>query len=132
MEPRISRSLRSSAAFVMLPLCATAQMYHLSFHMRIAECAGCAALCDMLAKAGADLQLALRSGSGSSYAAALAPAIGGETRRHGCRCRGGGHAGAHWSRHRRDSGRNRAAVRRLAVTVAARGASLEDESGAGR
>ena len=26
------------------------QMYHLSFHMRIAECTGCAALCDMLAK----------------------------------------------------------------------------------
>jgi DNA-binding GntR family transcriptional regulator len=27
-----------------------AQMVHLSFHMRIAECTGCAALCDMLAK----------------------------------------------------------------------------------
>ena len=26
------------------------QMYHLSFHTRIAECTGCAALCDMLAK----------------------------------------------------------------------------------
>jgi DNA-binding GntR family transcriptional regulator len=26
------------------------QMYHLSFHMRIAECTGCAALCDLLAK----------------------------------------------------------------------------------
>lgn len=26
------------------------QMYHLAFHMRIAECTGCAALCDMLAK----------------------------------------------------------------------------------
>jgi DNA-binding GntR family transcriptional regulator len=26
------------------------QMYHLSFHMRIAECAGCAPLCEMLAK----------------------------------------------------------------------------------
>src|SRR4051794_3282622 len=25
------------------------QMYHLSFHMRIAECTGCAPLCDMLA-----------------------------------------------------------------------------------
>lgn len=27
-----------------------AQMYHLSFHMRIAECTGCTPLCDMLAK----------------------------------------------------------------------------------
>src|SRR5579872_4329982 len=26
------------------------QMYHLSFHMRIAECTGCRALCDMLAQ----------------------------------------------------------------------------------